>query len=59
MIPIDYFETDIRQMPITFRAEVAAFERFDQRQIAVPETKGDSKPAVDAELYPEIQDVQP
>jgi hypothetical protein len=25
-----------------------AFERFDQRQIAVPETKGGSKPAVDA-----------
>jgi hypothetical protein len=44
LIPIDYFETDIRR----FRVSGRAFERFDQRQIAVPEKKGGSKPAVDA-----------
>ncbi|HKD39986.1 MAG TPA: hypothetical protein VKB87_06815, partial [Myxococcaceae bacterium] len=44
LIPLDYFETDIRR----FRVRGRAFERFDQRQIAVPETKGASKPAVDA-----------
>jgi hypothetical protein len=31
-----------------FRARGRAFGRFDQRQIAVPETKGSSKPAVGA-----------
>src|SRR3984893_18361599 len=46
LIPIDYFETYAR-CP-RFRVRGRAFERFDQRQIAVPETKRGSKPAVDA-----------
>ena len=46
LIPIDYFETFARCL--RFRVRGRAFERFDQRQIAVPETKRGSKPAVDA-----------
>jgi hypothetical protein len=34
LIPIDYFEIDNRQMPAGFEY-ARAFERFDQRQIAV------------------------
>jgi hypothetical protein len=43
LIPIDYFETDISPDARRFRVRGRVFERFDQRQIAVPETKDGSK----------------